>query len=63
MVKCPHCNGFMEIDDVFDVDFFDSSYYNKTIGTCSECGRTYKWTEQYDYVGYDDVEEITEDDD
>lgn len=62
MLYCPHCNGSMEIDDAFDTEFYGTSYYNSVYGTCSKCGRQYKWVEKYQYVGYEDVEEITKED-
>lgn len=62
---CPHCDEHLEIEDVIDTSasYLDEIYTELTIGVCPKCNRTYQYTQIYALrpVDYDDLEDITED--
>ena len=57
-LKCPHDGTTLEEDDCYDMTIWDNGtvvrYMN---GYCSQCGKTFQWTEHYNFANYSEVEE------
>ena len=61
MHRCPNCHAQGSIDaEYIDQDWSGDSYYDYCRGTCSCCGKTYKWTEVYRFSETIDIEEVTD---
>jgi ribosomal protein S27AE len=57
-LKCPHCGGELEEDDCHDMSIWDDSVVRSLNGFCLNCGKSYQWTEHYNFASYGDVEEV-----
>lgn len=55
---CPNCGREFYTCDTLDTEWYLGKYYDYVIGTCPDCGHTYKWTEKYIFDSIEDVEEI-----
>ena len=61
MNECPNCHAKYSFDtECLNQEWFDNSYYDYCHGTCECCGKTYKWTEKYQFVEILDIEELTD---
>ena len=60
--KCPYCSEELEYEEKLDADCCaccDTDYYYETWLTfCPKCEREFKWDENYNFVGYDNFEEL-----
>lgn len=61
-MKCPNCGNEIYVVDVLDSDCYDNSYYDSVEGTCSNCGKSWRWVEVFTFNHYEDIEEINEND-
>ena len=61
-MKCPNCdNEIYEIENCYS-DYGDNSYYDRMEGTCSNCGKSWRWIEVFTFDHIEQVEEIKEND-
>lgn len=60
-MKCPNCCEIIEAVKIIDHDWDGANYYYEVEGTCSKCGKSYRWTEVYQHTFDGNIEEITED--
>ena len=61
MNECPNCHANDSFNaECFDEEFFGNSYYTYVTGTCTCCGKTYRWTEVYKFSETIDIEEVTD---
>ena len=61
-MKCPNCGNEIYAIDTCDSDCGDNSYYDLVEGTCSNCGKSWRWIEVFTFDHIEQVEEIKEDD-
>lgn len=52
-IMCPVCKADLDFEySAFRLDDFDGeSAWFKSYGHCPECGRKYRWYEQYNFAG------------
>ena len=57
-VICPKCGSFwVDEEDCYNTYHFDKGIKMRFIGTCMDCGAQVQWSEVYNFVGYDEIEE------
>lgn len=61
-MKCPNCGSMVFAVDTLDSEWYNGNYYDAVEGTCSDCGKSYRWTEVYTFERCEDIEEIKEND-
>ena len=59
-MKCPICgNEIYEIENCYS-DYGYNSYYDHMEGTCSNCGKSWRWIEVFTFDHIEQIEEIKE---
>jgi endogenous inhibitor of DNA gyrase (YacG/DUF329 family) len=59
MPKCPYCSEELEYEEKLNAVCCDTDYYYETwLVFCPKCEREFKWDENYNFVGYDNFEEL-----
>lgn len=61
-MKCPNCGNYIHAVDTLDTEYDDGSYYDVVVGTCPDCGKSWRWAEVFTFDHYENVEEIKIDD-
>lgn len=61
-MKCPNCGNEIYESEIFYTDCCDNSYYDRMEGTCSNCGKSWRWIEVFTFDHIEEVEEIKEND-
>jgi len=61
-MKCPNCGNEIYAIDTCDSDCSGDSYFDCVEGTCSNCGKSWRWIEVFTFDHIEQVEEIKEDD-
>lgn len=61
-MKCPNCGNEIYATNTFDSDCYGDSYCDYVEGTCSNCGKSWRWLEIFTFDHYEEVEEIKEND-
>lgn len=57
-VTCPKCGSTWIIaEDCYDTYTFDKGVKMRFVGCCMDCGTQLQWSEVYNFVGYDEIEE------
>lgn len=56
---CPNCGVKLEQDEVYTTDLMGSYIDNCIVGHCPTCGKKFQWIEIYDYIGTDEIKEVT----
>ena len=59
-MKCPNCGNEVYAIDTFDSDCYGDSYCDSVEGTCSNCGKSWRWLEVYTFDHCEQIEEIKE---
>lgn len=57
MPTCPYCHKELFYDEMTDDCIGDNYVYLYWRGRCFDCFRKFSWTERYDFVNFDDLEE------
>ena len=57
MPICPHCHRILWYDEMDDESNDGRVMYQYWRGRCFDCSRKFSWTERYDFVNFDDLEE------
>ena len=61
-MKCPNCGSYVRAIDTLDSEYSNGQYYDNVEGTCSDCGKSWRWIEVFTFDHYEDVEGIEIDD-
>lgn len=61
-MKCPNCEHEIYAIDTLDSDCSGDSYFDYVEGTCSNCGKSWRWIEVFTFDHYENIEEINEND-
>lgn len=57
-MRCPNCYEWISDAYTHEEEYYDLTYYSTMIGTCSKCGKKYKWTEVFTFDDIIEVEEM-----
>lgn len=60
-MKCPNCNSYLSISSVGSAEC-DGEYLNYFEGSCYNCGKSYEWTNVYEFTYITQLHEIDEND-
>ena len=53
MVKCPHCNVELKLDETYDREIMSWGVILYHAGHCPECEREYQWDESAELKQWD----------
>lgn len=58
-MKCPNCGETIHVVDLLESDFCDNHCLDSVEGTCSNCGKSWRWIEVF-ILTFDHCEDIEE---
>lgn len=57
-VTCPKCGStWVDEEDCYNTYHFDKGIKMRFVGSCMDCGTQLQWSEVYNFIGYDEIEE------